>query len=72
MAHPGIRLLTLCASITPTKSKAKKACISAGFSLSDSTTWTRTRDPMINSHLLPIGRNGVTENVLETLKRCTA
>ncbi len=30
----------------------KKACISAGFSLSGSTTWTRTRDPMINSHLL--------------------
>jgi len=27
---------------------------------------------MINSHLLPIGRNGPTENVLETLKRCTA
>ena len=31
----------------------KKACISAGFFLtSGSTTWTRTRDPMINSHLL--------------------
>ncbi len=32
--------------------RQKKACISAGFSLSGSTTWTRTRDPMINSHLL--------------------
>jgi hypothetical protein len=65
MAHPGIRLLTLCASITPTKSKAKKACISAGFSLSDSTTWTRPRDPMINSHLLPTSYNWATKNVLE-------
>ncbi|WP_285427913.1 hypothetical protein, partial [Pseudomonas sp. lyk4-R2A-8] len=39
----------------------KKACIAAGFSLSGSTTWTRTRDPMINSHLLAVSRSGATE-----------
>ncbi len=39
----------LLAGANPTQ---KKACIAAGFSLSGSTTWTRTRDPMINSHLL--------------------
>jgi hypothetical protein len=38
----------------------KKACIAAGFSLSG-TTWTRTWDPMINSHLLAVSRNGATE-----------
>ncbi len=44
--------VTLCALIAPRNSGKKKACIAAGFSLSGSTTWTRTRDPMINSHLL--------------------
>ncbi len=44
--------VTLCALITPENPRQKKACIAAGFSLSGSTTWTRTRDPMINSHLL--------------------
>jgi hypothetical protein len=34
-------LFTLCALIALAKSKAKKACIAAGFSLSGSTTWTR-------------------------------
>jgi hypothetical protein len=45
-------LVTLCALIAGSNPKQKKACIAAGFSLSGSTTWTRTRDPMINSHLL--------------------
>ncbi|WP_236466953.1 hypothetical protein, partial [Pseudomonas sp. PA-3-6E] len=48
------------------KSQEKKACISTGFSLSGSTTWTRTRDPMINSHLLPVSHNGATKNEVET------
>ena len=45
-------LVTLCALITPEKSKAKKSLHLCRLSLSGSTTWTRTRDPMINSHLL--------------------
>ena len=48
-------LVTLCALITLEKSKAKKSlhlCRLLFMSLSGSTTWTRTRDPMINSHLL--------------------
>ena len=45
-------LVTLCALITPAKSKAKKSLHRCRLSLSGSTTWTRTRDPMINSHLL--------------------
>ena len=53
--------VTLCALITPENPRQKKACIAAGFSLSGSTTWTRTRDPMINSHLLAVSRNGATE-----------
>ena len=44
--------VTLCALITPEKSKAKKSLHRCRLSLSGSTTWTRTRDPMINSHLL--------------------
>ena len=46
---------TLFAWITLEKSKAKKSlhlCRLLFISLSGSTTWTRTRDPMINSHLL--------------------
>ena len=30
----------------------KKPLLLAAFFVSGSTTWTRTRDPMINSHLL--------------------
>ncbi len=48
-------LVTLCALITLEKSKAKKSlhlCRLLFMLLSGSTTWTRTRDPMINSHLL--------------------
>ncbi len=45
-------LVTLCALITSEKSKAKKSLHLCRLSLSGSTTWTRTRDPMINSHLL--------------------
>ena len=48
-------LATLCALITPEKSEAKKSlhlCRLLFVLLSGSTTWTRTRDPMINSHLL--------------------
>jgi hypothetical protein len=46
-------LVTLCALITLEKSKAKKSLhLCRLFSMSGSTTWTRTRDPMINSHLL--------------------
>ena len=47
--------VTLCALNTPEKSKAKKSphlCRLLLMLLSGSTTWTRTRDPMINSHLL--------------------
>ena len=47
--------VTLCALIAPEKSEAKKSlhlCRLLFMSLSGSTTWTRTRDPMINSHLL--------------------
>ena len=47
--------VTLCALITSEKSKAKKSlhlCRLLSIPLSGSTTWTRTRDPMINSHLL--------------------
>ncbi len=44
--------VTLCALITPEKSEAKKSLHLCRLSLSGSTTWTRTRDPMINSHLL--------------------
>ena len=61
-------LVTLCALIPPEKSKAKKSlhlCRLLFMSLSGSTTWTRTRDPMINSHLLPTSHNWATKNVLE-------
>ena len=45
--------VTLCALIAPEKSEAKKSLhLCRLFSMSGSTTWTRTRDPMINSHLL--------------------
>ena len=44
--------VTLRALITPEKSKAKKSLHRCMLFLSGSTTWTRTRDPMINSHLL--------------------
>ncbi len=55
--------VTLCALITPEKSKAKKSlhrCRLLFVLLSGSTTWTRTRDPMINSHLLAVRRTGAT------------
>ena len=57
----------------PTERQNEKTRQKAGFSgcseilkafsetLSGSTTWTRTRDPMINSHLLAVSRNGATE-----------
>ncbi len=56
--------VTLRALITPEKSKAKKSlhlCRLLFMSLSGSATWTRTRDPMINSHLLAVRRNGATQ-----------
>ena len=53
--------VTLCAVITSEKSESKKACISAGFSLSGYTTWTRTKAPMIDRHLLPAGHNVATK-----------
>ncbi len=44
--------IALCVWGAGSNSEQKKACIAAGFLRSGSTTWTRTRDPMINSHLL--------------------
>ncbi len=53
--------------------KQKKACISAGFSLSGSTTWTRTRDPMINSHLLyQLSYRGMRRMLLIKKKKSSA
>ena len=59
------RLIWPCSRIAPTKKPLDLSIQGLFVLLSGSTTWTRTRDPVINSHLLyQLSYRGMTRMLL--------